>query len=309
MLHELLLLQIVVQVGIRQGLREILHNLIDALPHIIPAALGVPVSAGAAAGQGLFIFQVGCRKQDLLIHDIIPELRHHVLALVLDGGEPAEVVQSVVIVNQILLIYLQGSSHHIDDGDGHVADIDDPGVRTQSSAGLGNDGGRVGIVQDPIGRLRVFLHVVDHLDHRENGTHTVGHAAAAAGLLAHAAMAQRNLLVLLSHGIFAHAHLGEDEVRVCVGFLLVVGYGQLDAAFQILVQDPFYQHAQLILALLVHVKETNLVYLQLLLAQSDGFYNSGSKGAAPADNRNNHKAFPPYFPSLHAVILYYTVFR
>ena len=178
-------------------------------------------------------------------------------------------IQSVIIIYQILFIYLKRRSYHINDGDRHVTDVDNTGVRTQLSARLGYDRRRIGVVQNPVGGFRVFLHIINHFDHGEDGTHAVCHSAAAAGLLSHAAMLQRDLLILLSHSVFSHTHLSKDEVRVRIGFFLIIGYGKLDPALQILFQNPFYQHAQLVLTLSVDVKETDLVYFQLVLAERD----------------------------------------
>ena len=178
-------------------------------------------------------------------------------------------IQSVIIIYQILFIHLKRRSYHINDGNRHVTDVDNTGVRTQLSARLGYDGRRVGIVQNPVGGFRVFLHIINHFDHGEDGTHAVCHSAAAAGLLSHAAMLQRDLLILLSHSVFSHTHLSKDEICVCVCFLLIIGNGKLDSALQILFQNPFYQHAQLVLTLSVNIKETDLVYFQLVLAERD----------------------------------------
>ena len=178
-------------------------------------------------------------------------------------------IQSVIIIYQILFIHLKRRSYHINDGNRHVTDVDNTGVRTQLSARLGYDRRRIGVVQNPVGGFRVFLHIINHFDHGEDGTHAVCHSAAAAGLLSHTAVLQRNFFVHLSHGVFSHTHLGKDEICVCVCFLLIIGNGKLDSALQILFQNPFYQHAQLVLTLSVDVKETDLVYFQLVLAERD----------------------------------------
>ena len=209
--------------------------------------------------------------------------------MVLDGGEPAEVVQAKVIVDDLLLVLdAHGSCHHVNDGDGHIADVDDPCLRAQLAAGLGYDGGGVGVVQDPVVLLGILFHIIDQLDHGEDGAHTVGHAAGAAGLLTYAAVAQRNLLVLLPHGVLAHAHLSEDERSIGIGGFRIGGDSQLDVALQVLMQNPVHNHSNLILPLLVNIKQTNLIHFQFLPAKRDGLDDTGGKGAAAANNGNNH---------------------
>ena len=282
-LNELLLLEVVVQVRVGQSVGEVLHDLIDALPHIVPAALGMAVDA--LAGQGGLVGLEECLgHQDLVLHDIVAQGRHDVLAVVLNGGKPAEVVQAVVVVNDLLLVLdAHGRSHHVDNGDGHVTDVDDPCVGPQAAAGLGDNGCGVGVVEYPVVGLGVLLRVVNDLHHGEDRAHPVGHAAAAAGLLAHAAVAQGNLLILLAHGVLAHPHLGEDEGGVLVGGLHIRGHSQLDVAFQLLVENPVHHYANLVLPLLVDIKEANLGYAQVLPAKGDGFDNARGKGAAAAN--------------------------
>ena len=286
-LNELLLLEIVVQVGVGQGVGEVLHDLVDTLPDIVPAPFGVAV--GVLGQGGLVGLEVGLGHEDLVVHDVLSQLRHDVLAVVLDGGEPAEVVQSEVIVDDLLLVFdAHGGGHHVDDGDGHVADVDDPGVGPQAATGLGDDGGRVGVVEDPVVGPGVLGGIVNDLDHGENGPHAVGHAAGTAGLLPHTAVAEGDLLVLLPHGVLAHPHLGEDEGGAGVGGLHIGGDRELDVAFQILVKDPVHQDPHLVLTLLVDVEQADLVHLQLLPAQGDGLDDAGGKGAAASNNGNDH---------------------
>lgn len=91
--------------------------------------------AFTGTSQSFFVCQVGCGQKDLVFHDVIPQFGHQVLALVLDGSEPAEMVKSVVVIDNILLILdAHGCSDHINDGDGHIADIDNAGIGTQLAA-------------------------------------------------------------------------------------------------------------------------------------------------------------------------------
>ena len=225
-----------------------------------------------------------------MLLDVLAQLRQHLLALVTDAGEPTEVVEAEVIVLDVLLVDLERGAHEVDDGDGHIADVDDSGVRAHHAARLGHDRSGVGVVEDPIRGLGVLLHIIDELDHGEDGAHAVSETAATAGLLTDAAMAQRDLLVLLAHGVTAHAHLGEDEVGVGEGGLLIGGDRQLDVQAEVLVQDPVDEHANLALALLVDVVQADLLNLELLFAQRDGLDDTGSEGGAAAGEGDDHGA-------------------
>ena len=294
MLHELLGLQIVVQVGIGQVLREVFHDLVLALPHIVPAALGVAVLVGGGS-QSTHALEVAFRQKDLLLLDVGAQLGHQILAAVLDGGEPAEVVQAKVIVNDLLLVLdAHGSCHHVNDGDGHIADVDDPCLRAQLAAGFGYDGGGVGVVQDPVVLLGILFHIINQLDHGEDGAHSVSHAAAAAGLLSHAAVAQGDLFVLLPHGVAAHAHLGKHKRGIGVSLLHIGGDHQLDVGIQLLVQDPVHHNGNLVLPLLVDIEQTDLVHFQFFPAQGDGFDDTGGKSTTAASNGNDHNINAPF---------------
>ena len=59
-------------------------------------------------------------------------------------------------------------------------------------------------------------------------TGTIMDAARAAGLLANAAVLQRNLLVQLAHGVLTHADVREDEVDAGEGLLGVGGVGEVE---------------------------------------------------------------------------------
>ena len=274
MLDELLLLQVVVQIRVGQVLREALHDLVLALPDVVPAALGVTVLLGVLVGgllgllghQRAHALEVRIGQQNLVLLDVLAQLRQHLLALVANRGEPAKVVEAEVVVLNILLVDIERGANHVDDSDRHVADVDDTSVGAQDAAALGHDGSGVGVVENPVVLLGVLLNVINQLDHGEDGAHAVGKAAAAAGLLTHAAVTQRNLLVLLAHGVAAHAHLGKHEAGVGEGGRLVGGHRKLDVQAEVLVQNPVHEHADLALALLVDVVQANLVNVELVLA-------------------------------------------
>ena len=204
-------------------------------------------------------------------------------------------VQTKVIVNDLLLVLdAHGSCHHVNDGDGHIADVDDPCLRAQLAAGFGYDGGGVGVVQDPVVLLGILFHIINQLDHGEDGAHSVSHAAAAAGLLSHAAVAQGDLFVLLPHGVAAHAHLGKHKRGIGVSLLHIGGDHQLDVGIQLLVQDPVHHNGNLVLPLLVDIEQTDLVHFQFFPAQGDGFDDTGGKSTTAASNGNDHNINAPF---------------
>ena len=146
MFYELLLLQVVIQIGIWQRFREILHDLINALPYIVPAPFCMAVLIVASPNKAFEILRIGSGQQDFMLHNIIPQLWHYVLPFVLNGSEPAKMVQAIVIVYNILFVHFQRSRNYVNDGNGHVADIDNPCVGAQLPAGFRYDRSRVGVV-------------------------------------------------------------------------------------------------------------------------------------------------------------------
>ena len=267
---------------------------------VLLALLAVLLLGLVGLDEGALVLEEGLGHEDLVLVDVLAELGQDLLAFDLDGREPAKVVEPKVVVDDVLLAHAQGRGGNVDDGDGHVADVDDARVGAQHAAGLGDDGSWVGVVEDPVVLLGVLLNVVDELDHREDGAHAVGEAAAAAGLLANAAVAQRDLLVLLAHRVAAHAHLRKDEGGVGEGLGLVGGHRELDVQAKVLVEDPVNEHADLALALLVDVVEANLVDLELVGAQGDGLDDArGERGAATA-KRDDHGASTPFLEGRRA---------
>ena len=53
-------------------------------------------------------------------------------------------------------------------------------------------------------------------------------------------------------------------------------------------QNPVHEHADLALALLVDVVQTNLVNVELVLAQGDGLDDAGGKGGSATTQSNDH---------------------
>ena len=111
-------------------------------------------------------------------------------------------------------------------------------------------------------------------------------------------MAQRDLLVLLPHGVLTHPHLGKDEGGILVRGLRIGGGNQFDAAFQILMENPVHHYGNLVLPLLVDVEQADFIHFQFFPAKSDGLDDSGGKGAAAAHNGNNHIFDRPFLSVL-----------
>lgn len=207
---------------------------------------------------------------------------HEVVALLVkDLGEPAVVVQAVVAVLQVAVILKTAHDGHlVHEVDGHVADVDDLGVRAQHAAGLGHDCGRVGVIEHP-GVGRVLLHVVEDLDDAADGTHAVGDAAGAAGLLAHASVLQRDLLVELTHGVQAHTDVGEDEVDAGECLHWVGGVGEVELR-RILLEVDLAGLGHDLLALGVVVVEDDLVHGEAIVLLEEHQRDAGGEGGAAA---------------------------
>ena len=107
-----------------------------------------------------------------------------VAVVVLDGGPPAEVIETEVAHGHFLaVVKAQDLCNVVFHTDRHIADVNDSRIRLKASARLRHDGRRVGVVQHPAVR-RVFLHVLDVFQNARNGAHAVSDSAWAAGFLA-----------------------------------------------------------------------------------------------------------------------------
>ena len=215
---------------------------------------------------------------------VLLDLGHKVVAvLIVDLGEPAVVVQAVVAVLQLATVLdAAHDGHLVHEVDRHVADVDDLAVRAQHAAGLGHDGGRVGVVEHPcVGAP--LLHVVEDLDDAADGAHAVGDAAGAAGLLAEHAVLQRNLLVLLAHGVLADADVGEHEVDAGESGLGVGRVVELDLG-GVLAEVDLAGLCHDLLALGVVVIEGDLVHREavVLLEKHEG--DARREGGAATGN-------------------------
>ena len=213
MLHHIVREQIVLQVGVGQAIRGNSLQVCRLAVGLLPAGIHV---------LGLN----GLLGQIAVFADIVNELGGVVGAvLVLHAGPPAKVVQAVVLHVQVLGGLAHDVAHAAQGAHRHIADVDDLGVGPQHTAGLCHDGGRVGVVEHPaVGA--VLFHVVDQLHDVGNAAHAIGHAAGAAGLLTHYAVAQGDLFVLLTHGIAAAADVCHAEIHIGKGLFGVGGIAE-----------------------------------------------------------------------------------
>ena len=212
---------------------------------------------------------------------ILLEFLGHVFAVEADLGEPAEVVEAEVIHLQVVAVAAQDLGHVALDGHRHIADVQDAGVGTQLEGRLGHDGRRVGVVDDPVGGFGPLFAVVDQFHHGIDGAQAVGQAAGAAGFLAHHAVLQGDLLILFTHGVEPHAHLGEDEVRIGHSGLRVGGQGQLQVGVKHL-HHMADDNAHGFLALGVDVVEDQFLEFEFVLLVQKALDDAGGVGTAAA---------------------------
>ena len=156
------------------------------------------------------------------------------------------------------------------DGDGHVADVQDLVIIGEYAArGLGNDGGRVGVVDDPrLGRELADLR--DDLDDLGDGAQAVREAARAAGLLADEPVLEGDFFVLFTHLHVAGADLHEGEVDVGEGDIRVIGPDELVHFGVVLAKQDLAVLGHDLLALLVDVVEHEATDGELLLVAHEG---------------------------------------
>ena len=222
--------------------------------------------------------------QVAVLSHMLLDLRHEVVALlVVDLAPPTKVVEAIVAVLQLATILdTAHTAHLVHKVDRHIADVDDAAVGTQHTAGLGNNGSRVGVVKHP-GVGAVLLHVVENLDDATDGAHAVGDAAGAAGLLANAAVLEGDLLVELTHGVQANADVGKDKVGTGESGLGIGGVVELNLG-SVLVEVDFAGLGHGLLALGVVVVERHLVDREAVALFEQHQGDTRSEGGAAAGN-------------------------
>ena len=162
--------QIIFQVGIRHGLRIQRLHIFRFGKGVVPAGLGVRI----VRGRHIAVFR-----------HIFAQFRHQIIAVeVLNRRPPAEVVEAVVAHAHLFTVFEADNLRHPPfNADRHIADVEDFGVRPQTTCGFRHNRRRVGVVKHP-GVRRIFFHIIHQLQHAADRAHTVGDPARSAGLLA-----------------------------------------------------------------------------------------------------------------------------
>ena len=225
-------------------------------------------------------------RQQAKLCDMLTQLGQLVFAVHQHAGKPAEVVQAEVVDLQLVAIDTQNCPHIAHRGHRHIADIQHPRVRAQTPHALRDDRCRVGIVHDPGFFMRVAIDQIDKLHHRQDRAQAVGKPSGSARFLAHHAVTQRDLLILLAHFILADAHLGEDEMRAAEGHFRIAGDGKFDA-LTVVANHLLDDGRNGVLTRLVDVIKADFGQREILQAHHQAFHNTRRVGAAAAGNRQN----------------------
>ena len=225
-------------------------------------------------------------RQQAKLRDMLTQRRELVFAVHQHAGKPAEVVQAEVVHFQFMTIHAQNGAHIAHRGNRHIADVQHPCVRAQAAHAFRDDRRRVGVVHDPGFLMRVAIDQIDKLHHRQDRAQAVGQPAGAAGFLAHHAVTQRDLLILLTHFVLADAHLGEDKMRAAKGHFRVTGDGKCDA-LTVVANDLLDDRRNGVLTRFVDIVKANFGQREILQAHHQAFHNARRVGAAAAGNRQN----------------------
>ncbi|MNY30430.1 hypothetical protein D3C86_1645390 [compost metagenome] len=170
---------------------------------------------------------------------VFAQFRHQIVPVqIFNRRPPAEVVQAVVAHAHLFAIFQANNLRHPSfNADGHIADVEDFGLRTQTARRFSDDRRRVGVVEHP--RVRgVFLHVIHQLQHAANGAHAVGDPARSAGFLAQYAVTQWDFFIFFAHRVFADADMRHHKVHVGKGRFRVGGVAEVDVR-SLLLKDDF----------------------------------------------------------------------
>lgn len=88
--------------------------------------------------------------------------------------------------------------------------------------------------------------------------------------LAHHAVTQRDLLILLTHFVLADAHLGEDKMRAAKGHFRVTGDGKFDA-LAVVANNLLHHGRDGVLARLVNVIQADLCQREIVQTHHEAF--------------------------------------
>ena len=154
-LNNVVLAKIIFQISVGQSVRVNRRELLNHLERDNPTRIDVLNALVAVE-----IFQIVA-----VLVDVFANLREQLIALLIsDARPPTEVIQPEIFELQIVQRLEAGNLRHfLFDVNGHVADVDDSGLRAKAARSFGDDSGGVGIVEHPrVGRI--FFHVADDLD-------------------------------------------------------------------------------------------------------------------------------------------------
>ncbi|CDN41254.1 hypothetical protein BN871_AD_00090 [Paenibacillus sp. P22] len=209
-----------------------------------------------------------------------------VLAVVLDGRDPAQMVQADI--GEAGVGQLHRSADALEHIVGNVAEAEHLHLR-MGEDGFGQDAGRVGEVDQP-GIRAQLLHAPGDVEHDRNRAHRLEEAADAARFLADHAVLQRYALIQHAGRQLADADLAEHEVRSAQRFVQIrskhdaaIHAGRFDHAAA---ESP--DDAELPL---VDVHQRELAERQSFLALDDAFDQFGRVRAAGSDNGDFHPVF------------------
>ena len=168
--------------------------------------------------------------------------------------------------------------------DRHIADIEDFGVRPQTSGGFRHNRRRVGVVKHP-GVRRIFFHIIHQLQHAADRAHTVGDPPRTAGLLAQHAVAQRDFLILFTHRIFTDADMRHDEINIGKRRLRIGGIAEFNLR-RLLFEDHFARLGDGLLTRAVVVVKFQRPQRKTILVCQQHQNNARGEGAAAACDNN-----------------------
>ena len=228
----------------------------------------------------------GVFRQQAKLRDMFAQFGQLVFAVHQHAGKPAEVVQAEIVHLQLVAIHAQNGAHIAHCGDGHIADVQHPRVRAQAAHAFRHDRCRVGVVHDPGFFMRVAIHPIDKLYHRQDRAQSVRQAAGTASLLADHAVPQWDLLILLAHFILTDPHLGEDEMCAAERHFRVSGDGEFDA-FTVVTNHFLNHRRDGVLTRLVDVIEADFGQREVMQTYHQAFHNTRRVGAAATGNRQN----------------------
>ncbi|MND77422.1 hypothetical protein D3C80_691030 [compost metagenome] len=195
--------------------------------------------------------------------NVAAQLRQSVDAVHHHARKPAEVIQAKVIDFQLVAIDAQNRPHIAHRRHRHIANVEHACVRTQTAHTFCHNRRRVGVVHNPGLLVGETLDKIDQLNHRQDCAQSVGQPTRPTSFLADYAVTQWDLLVLFTHFVLTHAHLGENKVRAAEGHFWIVGDGE-NNALAVIAYDFFNDWRNGVLARRIDIIEANFCQRKVL---------------------------------------------